>query len=122
MSHLKNFTKRHNIKVNKSTGSREGNLQDRCVAHLEKLSATGYPVVWNVRWSGGIYTRSGFPDLEVWINSQHLDIELKDKSFVSTVQTDKISKIKSTNNPVYVTSTIGEFRKIIERAMKGELT
>lgn len=110
---LDQFLKKHKIKKETKVTSSEGNLQNKAIEYLKSLKSAGHSIVWNKRWSGGIYQRSGFPDLEVWYRGKHVDIELKDLAKVTPLQQEKIDAIKATGNLVYVVNNLAEFKEII---------
>lgn len=110
---IERFLSGKGVKVPKVVSSEETKLKDSCLRYLEKLKKEGQLIVWNKRWSGGIFQKAGFPDLEIWYKGKHLDVEFKDLSNTSTLQDDKIEEIKATGNIVTVIDNLRAFKDFI---------
>ena len=112
-SSLERFLNDKGVKVPKKVTSEETKLKDAAIRFLESLRKEGHAIVWNKRWSGGIFQKAGFPDLEIWYKAKHIDVEFKDMSDTSTLQDDKIKDIEATGNIVVVIDNLRAFKDLI---------
>lgn len=93
----------------------EKNFENKVKDYLEKMGA--YVLKY---WGGGVFTKSGVPDLLVCYNGHFFGIEIKaENGVVSKLQKYHINEIKKSGGTALVLRPSGfdDFKKMIE----GEL-
>ena len=86
------------------------------------VKATGY---YEKRWGGGIYTKSGAPDLHIAVNGFNIDAEIKaPNGKVSDLQEFMIDQINccNCNAMVVYPKDFEKFKKIIENCLTLKMT